>query len=158
MNVELFTFASRNMENIERGVEAKLWAVATVTPAAMKSRITKSQKYLREGSRGVLYCNPLHSFTVPFVVRSKADAHRVVTNVWPEAWVLPFRIEPLGDLSKRVHKDKAAMTWPFLHRRMFEGNYSSVSAAMNITGTTVFVPIEISEADWDIILDDLATM
>lgn len=28
---------------------------------------------------------------------------------------------------------------------------------MNITGTTVFVPVDITQEDWDIILDDLAT-
>jgi hypothetical protein len=38
----------------------------------------------------------------------------------------------------------------------FEG-YASVSAAMNFTGTTVFVPLQIADEDWELILSDLAT-
>jgi hypothetical protein len=40
--------------------------------------------------------------------------------------------------------------------RASESKQSSVSAAMNITGTTVFVPVEITEEDREIILRDLA--
>ncbi|MEZ5733568.1 MAG: hypothetical protein R3D97_14730 [Paracoccaceae bacterium] len=154
---KLFTFASRNTENIKRGVEAKRWAVATVSDTAMKSRRTKAQRNLIVGSKGLLYCNPLHSFTVPFVVTAPPDLEAVVTNIWPEAWVLPFGIEPLGDISKRVSKEEAQARWPFLaHRMSFEG-YNSVSAAMNFTGTTIFVPLEISDQDWELILSDLAS-
>ena len=119
----------------------------------MKSRSTKAQKYLATGSRGVLYCNPHHAFTVPFLVTTRVDPIKVVTNIWPEPWVLPFGIEPLGDLSKRVSKESAQLRWPVLQRR---AHYPNVTAAMNLTGTTVFVPIDITDEDWKMILSDLA--
>ncbi len=154
---KLFTFASRNIENIQRGVEAKLWAVATVSDTAMKSRQTKARRNLIVGSKGLLYCNPRHSFTVPFLVTTPPDLEAVVTDVWPEAWVLPFGIEPLGNFSRSVSKEEAQARWPFLAHRMSFDGYNSVSAAMNFTGTTVFVPLEITEQDWELILSDLAS-
>jgi hypothetical protein len=153
--MDLFCFASKNVENIWRGVKARKWAVATVSDSAMKGRITKARKYLQIGSRGILYCNPSHSFTTPFVVESRADPHKVVIDIWPEPWLLPFSIRPLGDPRRQVTKESAMLRWPTLNRRAQD--YPNVSAAMNITGTTVFVPVDISDEDWTIILDDLAT-
>jgi hypothetical protein len=104
--VDLFCFASRNIENIELGIKHRMWAVGTLmNQSAMDARITKAQKYLRPGAFGVLYCNPLHSFTTPFIVESYADPQRVVNDIWPEPWRLPFRIKPLGDSLKKVHAD-----------------------------------------------------
>jgi hypothetical protein len=153
--MKLFCFASRNIENIRRGVEAQKWAVATVSDSAMRGRVSKAKRYFVPGVHGLLYCNPTHSFTVPFIATSEADPDKVITDVWPEPWVLPFSIRPLGDLRRQLHKDLAATRWPILIQRMQQ--YGSVSAAMNITGTTVFVPIDITEKDWQIILVDLAT-
>ena len=157
--MDLFCFASRNTRNIELGIENKLWAVATLTnQQSMKARTTKAMKYLHPGARGILYCNPTQSFTTPFVVRSNADPDRVVTDVWPEAWCLPFEIEPLGDLSRQVTREAAAQSWPVVQRRMAKNQgRGGISAAMNITGTTVFVPVDIDEENWGVILDDLAT-
>ena len=152
--MELFCFASRNVDNIWRGVRANRWAVATVSGPQMRSRITKAQRYLAPGCRGLLYCNPWHSFTTPFIVTSKADPHAVVVDIWPEPWVLPFSIQPLGDPRRQVHMRDAWEHWPVLKSRRLR--YASVSAAMNITGTTVFVPVDITEDDWNIILSDLA--
>lgn len=128
--------------------------VATVSDAAMKGRTTKASKNFRAGDYGLIYCNPTHSFTTPFVVQSPADLRGVVVDVWPEPWVLPFCIIPLGGLERQLHHDEAKKRWPFLQRRL--GPTGGVSAAMNITGTTVFVPVEITSADWQLILDDLA--
>jgi hypothetical protein len=119
----------------------------------MLGRITKAEKYFREGSRGVLYCNPTHSFTTPFIAESAADPKRVITDIWPEPWVLPFKMKPLGNLSRQLHMHEAKDRWPVLQK----STKKSVSAAMNITGTTVFVPIEITDEDWEKILSDLAT-
>lgn len=151
--MHLFCFASRNQENIRRGIEARKWAVATVSHSAMQSRATKAKKYMHPGDMGLLYCNPTHSFTVPFIVRSVADPITVVKDIWPEAWVLPFDIEPLGDLSKQVHMDLALQKWPVVTRQ--QKGAGGISAAMHITGTTVFVPVEITEEDWEIITGDL---
>lgn len=89
-NMDLFCFASRTFENICLGVGAKRWAVATVSDAQMRMRRTKAEKYMLPGSRGLLYCNPTHSFTVPFITESKADLINVIQDLWPERWELPF--------------------------------------------------------------------
>jgi hypothetical protein len=44
--------------------------------------------------------------------------------------------------------------WPVLQNKV--RGPGGISAAMNITGTTVFVPVEISVKDWELILEDLA--
>ena len=152
--MKLFCFASRCEENIWRGVRAKKWAVAKVSDSAMRARITKAERYFVPGARGVLYCNPTHSFTTPFVATSEADPNAVVTDIWPEPWVLPFSMKPLGDPRRQVPMGAAVMRWSVLIERL--RTYSSVSAALNITGTTVFVPTEIPEQAWQMILDDLA--
>jgi len=155
--MELFSFASRNTRNIELGIEHQTWAVGTLlNQSAMAGRMTKAERYLKPGVLGVLYCNPLHAFTTPFIVRSRADPVRVITDIWPEPWRLPFAIQTLGDLSKRIHKDQAAKRWPTLKERLAERRAGGVSAAFNITGTTVFVPVSISAEDWAVICNDLA--
>jgi len=156
--MNLFCFASKNILNIQLGIENQLWAVATlVNQQSMAARITKAQKYLRIGDFGILYCNPTHSFTTPFIIKSQADPKVVVTDVWPEPWRLPFKIETLGDLSRQLSGKIAAERWPVIKRRLtVNKGRGGVSAAMNITGTTVFVPVEISSQDWDMIRRDLA--
>ena len=151
--MHLFCFASRNLENIQRGVDAKKWAVATVSDAAMKGRVTKAKRYFEPGVRGLLYCNPTHSFTVPFVATSYADPEAIVSDIWPEPWVLPFSIQPFGSPQKQMHMNKARSRWPVLLERC--GGPGGVSAAMNITGTTVFSPVPITDEDWAMILFDL---
>ena len=155
----LFCFASKNAENIRLGIEHQRWAVGTLlNQQSMAGRVTKARRYLCPGSFGVLYCNPTHSFTTPFIVGSYADPVEVVTDVWPEPWRLPFRIKTLGDLSRQMPAEEAKERWPVLRERLVANlGRGGVSAAMNITGTTVFVPVPITEADWDIICRDLAT-
>lgn len=157
--MELFCFASKNVENIRRGIANQLWAVGTLlNQQSMSARVTKAERYLRPGAFGVIYCNPTHAFTTPFIVRSHVDPDAVVNDVWPEPWRLPFKIEALGDLSRQLTADEAKIRWPVLRNRL-EANKGrgGVSAAMNITGTTVFVPVSITSEDWVIICQDLAT-
>ena len=130
-----------------------MWAVATVSDRDMKARKTKAERYMEPGMYGLLYCNPTHSFTAPFIIMSKADPSRVVADIWPEPWVLPFSIKPLGDLSRQIRGSVAAQRWPILKNRTHYANYT---AAMNLTGTTVFVPVHIGDEDWRMILADLA--
>jgi len=130
-----------------------MWVVAETSPTDMKARITKSNR-LKVGSLGLLYCNETHSFTTPFLAYSKPDPEKVVADVWPEKWRLPFRIHPLGTPVRQLHMDAAKTKWPILKNVGAGG----VSAAMNITGTTVFVPIEISGDDWALILADLSAV
>lgn len=155
--MELFSFASRSIRNIELGIEHQTWAVGTLlNQSAMAARITKAERYLRPGAFGMLYCNPLHAFTTPFIVRSRADPLRVVTDIWPEPWRLPFAIQTLGDLSKRLHMAQATERWPTLKARIAQRRGGGVSGAFNITGTTVFVPVSITAEDWAFICNDLA--
>ena len=44
--MDLFCFASRNEDNIRRGIVARKWAVAKLSESAMRGRITKARKYL----------------------------------------------------------------------------------------------------------------
>ncbi len=156
--MKLFCFASRNQHNIALGVQAGLWATATVSFQAMRVRKTKADRYFRPGDRGLLYCNPTHSFTTPFLVESDADQDAVVTDVWPEPWVLPFKIKPLGSLARQLHATDAAERWPIAQKRIAETKgRGGISAAMHITGATVFTPLQITDQDWEIILSDLAT-
>jgi hypothetical protein len=151
--MKLFCFASRSVENIWLGVKARKWAVATTSDSNMKSRRTKAKRYLEIGDRGVLYCNPIHSFTTPFIVQSKADPVAVVTDIWSTPWIFPFDMLPLGAPSRRLHMDLAKKRCPILINSV----QRSVSAAMNITGTTVFVPNYIDDEQRQRILADLGT-
>jgi hypothetical protein len=149
--MDLFCFASYSLTNIWAGIGAGLWAVKETSESDMKVRITKSRR-MTVGSIGVLYCNDTHSFTTPFLVLSEPELDRAVTDIWPERWRLPFRIHAFGNPTRQVHKDKASSKWPVLKKT----TASSISAAMNLTGTTVFVPKEIAAEDWALIITDLA--
>ncbi len=148
--MELFCFASKGPTNIWAGIGARMWAVAETSPTDMKARITKSKR-MTVGSLGILYCNETHSFTTPFVVISVPDPIKVVNDVWPEHWRLPFAIHPLGNPSRQVAAATAKQKWSVLANVGAGG----VSAVMNITGTTVFVPVTVSADDWALILSDL---
>jgi hypothetical protein len=149
--MELFCFASNNLTNIWAGVGSRLWAVAETSDVDMKRPVTKSKRLII-GSLGLLYCNKTHAFTTPFLVYAPPDPDRIVTDIWPERWRLPFSIHPLGTPRRQVHMDEAWKRWPVLKKSA----QNSVSAAMNLTGTTVFVPVDISAEDWAAILQDLA--
>jgi len=149
-NLKLFCFASKNLENILRGYSAKRWAVSKKDP----SRIGKAKKNLKIGERGLIYCSPAQSFTMPFIVKSEIDTEEVVTEIWPEPWVLPFDIEPLGNPAMMLPAKSAFALWPCLQGR--ENQQGGITAAFNATGVTVFSPNHISEEDWNLILRDLA--
>jgi len=151
--MNLFCFASRNDHNIRAGFAAKRWAVATVSDSASKSRLGKARKYFSPGDKGLLYSNTRHGFTVPFIVRSHVQPDEVVSDIWPEPWVFPFDIEPLGRPDLYVPGDLAREKWPLFDRIPWKG---SISASLNFTGTTVFVPTKITDGEWSAILDDLA--
>ena len=74
--MKLFCFACRDLNNIPIGVAARMWAVATVGEIAHRARRSKAMKNLQNGDVGLLYCNPSHSFCVPFVVRTEVDPDR----------------------------------------------------------------------------------
>jgi hypothetical protein len=149
--MELFCFASKDQTNIWAGIGAGMWAVNETSPTDMKARITKSKR-LKIGSFGILYCNETHSFTTPFVVLSEPDPDREVNNIWQGKWRLPFFIHPLGNPSRQVTSDEAKAKWDILRN----AGQGGIPATMHITGTTVFVPVEIPADDWAQIVASLS--
>ena len=126
-----------------------MWAVSETSSADMQSRITKSKR-MRVGSLGLLYCSENQCFTTPFIVYPEADPKRVVEDVWPERWRLPSASTPLGNPTRLVHIDDAKKRWPVLQA------CNNITEALNITGTTIFVPSTIAQEDWELILKELA--
>ena len=59
----------------------------------------------------------------------------------------------LRTYSRQIKGDLAKEIWPILK----DCGVGGVTAAMNATGVTVFVPLQIADSDWDLILDSLAT-
>ena len=99
--MHLFCFASKNVENIRRGVEKKMWAVSTPSQSAVRGRVTKARRNFRRGSYGLLYCAETQSFTVPFVATSSADPNKKIMGYL--ARVLDFTVlEFLRDCGYRV--------------------------------------------------------
>ena len=71
----------------------------------------------------------------------------------PEGWVLLFlELIRLTDGSHPVSKDVAEHKWALLHRIPWKG---SISATLNFTGTTIFVPTIITPDEWNEIVSDL---
>jgi hypothetical protein len=148
--MEIFCFASKNLTNIWAAIGARTWAVAETSPTDMKGRITKAKR-MKVGALGIIYCTETQSFTTPFITVSEPDAGKTIDTIWQESWRLPFSIHPLGNPSRQVHASTAKQKWAALANVGAGG----VSAAMNITGTTVFVPVDISADDWALMLSDL---
>jgi hypothetical protein len=149
--VELFVFSSRNLTNIWAGIGARLWAVSQRHESGMKELVTKSKR-MQIGSIGLLYCSEVQALTTSFIVYSTPDDQKVIENVWPEAWVMPFRIHPLGTPQKQLHKSDAVKLLPVFRAK----NSTNIGHVFAIQPTTVFVPSEVSTEDWRIIVERLA--
>lgn len=148
--MNLYCFASTSIKNIEIGIDSKTWAVNRTSLKNMRSRITKSKK-IKIGALGLFYCMEFRSFTTPFIILSKPDPNKIITDIWDGMWVLPFKILPLGNTSKMVYSQDAQNKWPIL----LNNSLNNVPAALKITGTTVFVPNIITDLDWEFIVKDL---
>src|SRR5579862_58653 len=149
--MDIFCFTSKNVENIQRGIAARLWAVARVSDSQMRSRQTKARKYFHVGSCGLLYCSSTGAFTVPFEATSAADPDKVVLDVWPEPWVLPFSINPLGTLDRQLKGNLARQLWPFAD------SPGGITAGMCCNGTQTFTPKPITDEQWQSILEHLGS-
>jgi hypothetical protein len=151
--MDLYFFSSKSITNIWAGVGARLWAVSKVDDAQMKSRVTKSAR-LHIGSAGIIYCSApdIQAFTTPFIVFSKPDPTIVVRDVWPEEWVLPFRILPLGSPRRLFPLTRAHAVLPVLR----DSSRGNIAHELPITGTTVFVPKQVTHQDWEVLLTELA--
>jgi hypothetical protein len=107
---------------------------------------------MKIGSFGILYCVETQSLTTPFVVFSSPDPKGLITNVWPEEWVLPFRIHPLGSPSKQLGKDEAMRVLPTLQA----SGKSNFGHVVNVQPITVFSPSRLTDLDWEMLIGRLA--
>jgi hypothetical protein len=137
--MDLFCFASRSLENIWLGVRARRWAVATVSNPQMRTRRTKAEKYLFPGSPGTALLQPHSLVHCSIHRRIESGPPRCNRGYLARTMGVPFHINPLGDPRRQVPAEQAWQRWPILRRR--QNRAGGVSAAMNITGTTVFVPV-----------------
>lgn len=147
--MDVYFFSSKTITNIWAGVGARVWAVGKAEGSHLASLRTKAAK-MKIGSLGVLYCSEIQAFTTPFVVVSTPDAIVEVENIWPETWILPFRIDPLGTPDRILTKDKALTVLPVLRGEM------NISQALPLPPVTAFTPAKCSEEDWAVIIGCLA--
>jgi hypothetical protein len=85
-------------------------------------------------------------------VYSQPDEHEVVEDIWPESWVLPFRIHPLGSPAKQLDKDEAMASIDVLKH----SGTTNIGHALPLAPTSVFSPKPISSTDWAQLLAALA--
>ena len=76
----------------------------------------------------------------------------MIANVWPEEWVLPFKIHPLGTPRKQLGKDEAMTLLPTLVASG-ETNFGHV---VYIQPITVFSASRLTELDWEVLIRRLA--
>ena len=147
--MNLFVFSSVNLTNIWAGIGAGLWAVSE-QQATNVSGVHAKADGMRIGSVGVMYCSETQAFTTPFLVLSKPEKNETVYDVWPEPWTLPFRIHPLGTPRGQLHKDKVSTDLPSLRSGSRQWHH-----VLLVQPVTVFVPSEIEEADWEVLVNTL---
>ena len=150
--MKIFAFSCSNLTNIWAGVGAGLWAVSKSENDATNTRRRTLADKMPVGAFGLLYCSANHSYTTPFVVYSKPDADRIESSVWAGDWVLPFSIKPLGNPRRLLDRHKAASILP----SMGERGISNPDGMIYTKGTQVFVPSEITDADWSVLIKELA--
>jgi hypothetical protein len=116
----------------------------------MRELETKSQR-MPIGALGVLYCSEAQALTTPFIVYSTPDPNTQITDIWPEAWVMPFKIHPLGTPRKLLTNAVSQTILPIFAAR----GTTNISHAFNLQATTVFVPTVITSEDWRLLLEHL---
>ena len=149
--MNLYAFSSNNLTNIWAGIGAQMWAVSKPSKQTMKQRVTTSQK-MPIGAAGVLYCKETKSFSTPFIVYSLPDPNKEIRDVWPEPWVLPFSIKPLGTPRKLLSVGKAKSLLPSVVR----SGKSNISHVLFIHGQMAFIPSPVTESDWEVLIEHLA--
>jgi hypothetical protein len=155
--MKLYVFVSKNITNIWAGIGAGKWAVSDADPTVMQGRRTRALG-VRAGQFGIIYCSQAgkKSLTTPFIISSRIRVDESIAEIWPEIWRMPFDIHPLGSPRKMWRARDAARELPFA-QALSTRNLSKIFKPI---GTAVFSPIEIGDADWEMImlrLSNLAT-
>jgi hypothetical protein len=148
--MKLFVFSSKSIEHIRIGVQAETWAVPRpATDSTMRGYETKASG-VEVGNFGIFWFRS--KITTPFMFVSKPDPSGRSPRLWFEDyWVLPFRFRPLGSPNILWRARDAGRTLPSIKIR--RGN---LARRFNHAPSQVFTPIEIGEADWAMIVANLA--
>ena len=149
--MKLYVFSSNSLENVWIGYEHQKWAVSLAEPHVMRGRRTRASN-VRKGDKGLLYISPYQMFTMPFEFETVPTPFRLVTDVWPERWAMPFDIRTYGSPKRYWHVYHATQRLPFARSA---GTRSAVSL-FKLNGTSVFSPVSIGDDDWSILLEQLA--
>ena len=97
--MQVYIFSSNTITNIWAGIGAGMWAVQIYDKPEFKTRAMN----MPIGSVGLIYCVENQSFTTPFIIKTTPE-DRLISDIWPEQWMLPFNIQPFGTPRKRIHK------------------------------------------------------
>ncbi|MGV2496249.1 hypothetical protein [Pelagerythrobacter aerophilus] len=151
--MDIYVFASSTLTNIWAGVGAQTWAVAPSDAGSPqeKGRITKASK-MPVGAQGILYSSADRTLTVPFIVRSKPDPDQEITHIWPERWVLPFRIAPLGSPHKRMSIEDAKDLLPAFK----VSPQPAFNHVFRVRADFAFQTSQIGLEDWTRLIEELA--
>ena len=149
--MKVYVFTSENLTNIWAGVGASMWAVPlSQSENSNKGRRTKASK-MPIGAFGLLYCSSIQSFTVPFMISTQADPERVVENVWPGKWILPFAIQPLGTPHRTLSWTDTGKLLPSCQAG------KPLNQCLHVEPLTVFTADNLTDDDWSAIVQRLAS-
>lgn len=143
--MDVYIFSSNTITNIWAGIGAGMWAVQIYDRPEFRTRAMN----MPIGAVGLIYCVENQSFTTPFIIKTTPE-DRIISDIWPEDWMLPFNIQPFGTPRKLIHKDQIGIL-PAVSQ-----SNKSWHHVLNIQGTTAFAPTHLSEEDWGILIRELA--
>lgn len=149
--MKIYAFPSAKLSNIWAAVGAGKWAVSKSDHDAVNKRRETLAREMPVGSFGILYLSG-HGLTTPFVVTSEPNYVDPEGGVWPEEWYLSFGIEPLGNPSKMMSRNDAQVKLPSIARK----GLKNVDALIFTKGVQTFVPSEIADDDWSVLIKELA--
>lgn len=147
--MHVFVFSSNSLTNIWAGIGARRWAVSKAQGENPSIR-TKARNF-PIGALGLIYCVQTRSVTTPFLVRTKPDEEAIVEDIWPEPWLLPFSILPLGSPLHQIKKDDLGTKLPSLIN-----GQKRWDQLLHVQPLTVFAPSELSDNDWSVLVSELA--
>ncbi|WP_139225684.1 hypothetical protein [Paracidovorax konjaci] len=144
--MEILVFSSSTQTNIWAGYGAECWAVSS-KQAANASLRTRAQN-IKLGKFGILYCVETKSVTMPFVVTSSADMSKVIANIWPQPWELPFNLKPIASPAKSIATSvlggvlalAPGITW---------------NKVLHVGPSTAFAPSSLTDAQWSALISGL---
>jgi hypothetical protein len=145
--MRLYIFSSTSLDNIRKGIESNWWAVGSMEGPQERAR-RKRATDMAIGSAGLFYCSDPRNkvFCSPFVVESQPE-DRSISNIWEHTWYLPFKIRPIGELTRQVTWQHARNSWSFIR--------DSDNPGGEVAPIRVFSPILVRRHEWDEILTQL---